>query len=127
MILYIFFEVYSLTSPYSSFHTLDDAGKAKTMQVGEWTPPVLLITMNGNRLFCTNHNNVECDLEDCFRIRPTKRPMLFTYKTFDVKAISMHLVNPEVYFQVVDEIIAFNAMKRKASNFLRRKMTQGYR
>ena len=69
---------------------------------------MLLITMNGNRLFCTNHNNVECDLEDCFRIRPTKRPMLFTYKTFDVKAISMHLVNPEVYFQVVDEIIAFN-------------------
>lgn len=49
-----------------AFRTL---GKAKTLEIGNWTPPVLLIEMRGNRVYCTNHNNVECDLEDCFRIR----------------------------------------------------------
>lgn len=67
---------------------------------------MLLIEMGGSRVFCTNHNNVECDLEDCFRIRPTKRPMLFLYKKLDVKAFSLHLVNPECWFAVADELIA---------------------
>lgn len=81
-------------------------GKAKTTQVGDWTPPVLLFEMLGSRIFCTNHNNVECDLEDCFRIRPTKRPMLFVYKKLDVKSITIHLINPHNWIALSDMLIA---------------------
>lgn len=81
-------------------------GKRKTTAVGLWTPPVLLFEMTGNRYFCTNHNNVECDLEDCFRIRSTKRPMLFVYKKLDTKRVALHLINPEIWFAVADELIS---------------------
>jgi hypothetical protein len=81
-------------------------GKAKSSEVGPWTPPVFLIEMLGSRIFCTNHNNVECDLEDCFRIRPTKRPMLFVYKKLDVKSVSFHLINPHNWTEFSDMLVA---------------------
>lgn len=34
--------------------------------------------------------------------------MLFLYKKLDVKSISMHLVNPDVWFAVADQLIAAN-------------------
>jgi hypothetical protein len=89
-------------------------GKAKTNKLGPWTPPVLFIEMLGSRVYCTNHNSVECDLEDCFRIRPTKRPMLFLYKKLEVKSLSLHLVNPECWSAVADALIANGKLSMSA-------------
>ena len=94
---------FEINKIHFAFRTL---GKAKTLKVGEWTPPVLLIEMSGSRIVCTNHNNVECDLEECFRVRPTKRQMLFLYKKFEIKNLSIYLVNPDLWFSVADELIA---------------------
>ena len=78
-----------LNKIYIGFRTL---GRNKTVKIGEWTPPVLLAELSGNRFFCTNHNGVEVDLDECLRVRPTKRPVLFLYKKFNVKRFNCWLI-----------------------------------
>lgn len=84
------------------YFALRTLGRLKCAEVGPWTPPVLLLEMTGNRYVTTNQSGVEAELEECFRVRLTKRPMLFVYKKFVCKKVSAYLVNPEVWFQVAD-------------------------
>lgn len=80
-------------------------GRTKATTFGAWTPPVLLLECSRARLFCTNHNGVEAELNECFRIRTTKRPLLFVYKKLAVEKVSVYLVNPEIWFSVCDALI----------------------
>lgn len=102
-----------LNKIYIGFRTL---GRNKTVKIGDWTPPVLLAELAGNRFFCTNHNGVEVDLDECLRVRPTKRPVLFLYKKFNVKRFNCWLINPELWFSVADELIAGNGMEGVSNN-----------
>ena len=80
-------------------------GRMKTTTVGPWTPPVFLIELSGARVFCTNHNGFETELDECLRIRPTKRPLLFLYKKLEVEKASFHLINPELWVTVAEELL----------------------
>jgi hypothetical protein len=80
-------------------------GKIKTVEIGLWTPPVLLVELLGSRFFCTNHNGIETDLDSCFRVRQTKRPILFIYKKLLSKRIRIHLVNAMIWPKVREDII----------------------
>jgi N-terminal region of Chorein or VPS13 len=80
-------------------------GRMKTTTVGPWTPPVLLIELSGARVFCTNHNGLETELDECLRIRPTKRPLLFLYKKLEVEKASFHLINPELWVTIAEELL----------------------
>ena len=80
-------------------------GRMKTTTVGPWTPPVVLIELSGARVFCTNHNGFETELDECLRIRPTKRPLLFLYKKLEVEKASFHLINPELWVVVAEELV----------------------
>ena len=93
------FEVSRITI---AFRTI---GRIKTNAVGCWTPPVLVIELGGSRLFCTNHNGVETELNECIRVRNTRRPLLFMYKRLVVQRASIYIINPEVWFQVAYELI----------------------
>jgi hypothetical protein len=85
-----------------AFRTL---GKIKSSAVGPWTPPVLVLELAGGRWFCTNHNGVEVELNECIRIRNGRRPLLFLYKRLEVARASVYVVNPETWSQVSDELI----------------------
>jgi len=102
-----------LNKIYIGFRTL---GRNKTDKIGPWTPPVILVELCGNRFFCTNNNGVEVELDECLRVRPTKRPVLFLYKTFNVKRFNCWLINPELWFSVADELIAGNGMESVSNN-----------
>ena len=39
-------------------------GRIKTGTVGPWTPPVALFELSGARVFCTNHNGFESELDE---------------------------------------------------------------
>ena len=93
------FEVSRITI---AFRTI---GHVKTTAIGCWTPPVIVIELGGSRLFCTNHNGVETELNECIRVRNTRRPLLFMYKRLVVQRASIYIINPEVWFQVADELI----------------------
>lgn len=80
-------------------------GRMKTTSVGPWTPPVVLIELSGARVFCTNHNGLETELDECLRIRPTKRPLLFLYKKLEVERASFYLINPELWVTVAEELM----------------------
>ena len=80
-------------------------GRIKTGTVGPWTPPVALFELFGARVFCTNHNGFESELDECIRVRQTKRPLMFLYKKLEVERASMHLVNPEIWGTVAVELI----------------------
>jgi hypothetical protein len=87
------------------FFALRTLGRLKTTKVGPWTPPVLFVEMTGNRYVSTNQSGVETELEECFRVRLSKRPMLFVYKKFICKKVSAYLVNPELWNAVSNELI----------------------
>jgi hypothetical protein len=93
------FEVNQVTV---AFRTI---GRVKTTAVGCWTPPVLVIELGAARLFCTNHNGVETELNECIRVRNTRRPLLFLYKHLNIERASVYMVNPEVWDDVADELI----------------------
>ena len=80
-------------------------GRMKSNSCGPWTPPVLLLEFSGARIFCTNHNGAETELNECLRVRPTKRPMLFAYKKFEVEKACVHLINPELWFSIADKLL----------------------
>lgn len=102
-------------------------GKLKTASVGPWTPPVLLIELSGNRYFSTNERSVEAELDDCFRIHTSKRQTLFVYKKFESKKASMYLVEPSVWFEVVDELTADNKLaNRDFYRYIRNLKLQGH-
>ena len=66
---------------------------------------MIVIELGGSRLFCTNHNGVETELNECIRVRNTRRPLLFMYKRLVVERASIYIINPEVWFLVADELI----------------------
>ena len=93
------FEVNQITV---AFRTI---GRVKTAAVGCWTPPVVVAEFGRARLYCTNHNGVEAELNECIRVRNTRRPLLFLYKQLNVERASMYVVNPEVWDRVADQLI----------------------
>ena len=84
---------------------LQTLGRLKSNIVGPWSPPVALFELSGARLFCTNHNGFETELDECIRIRQTKRPLLFLNKKLEIEKASMYLVNPESWDAVANELI----------------------
>ena len=84
---------------------LQTLGRLKTNVIGPWSPPVALFELSGARVFCTNHNGFESELDECIRIRQTKRPLLFLNKKLEIEKASMHLVNPESWDIVANELI----------------------
>ena len=80
-------------------------GRMKATSFGAWTPPVLLLECSLARLYCTNHNGLEVELNECFRVRTTKRPLLFIYKKFAVERSSIYLVNPELWTSICDALM----------------------
>ena len=96
------------------FRTL---GRAKSAEVGDWTPPVLLLEFFGNRFYCTNHNGVGAELDECLRVRPTGKPILFIYKRCDITKASAHLINPDLWFQIADELIVGGGMRKALERY----------
>ena len=116
---------FQVNKVWVAFRTL---GRLKTNEIGIWTPPVLLVEMTGNRYFSTNHNGIEVELEECFRILLTKRPILFIYKKFLCKKLSVYLVNPDVWFNIADELTNGKEHKNffQKLNVSKLPMTRGY-
>ena len=86
--LAIFSMSFEINKVYVALRTF---GRLKTTQVGPWTPPVLLLELTGTRYFSVNHNGLETELEECFRIRQDKRPLLFVYKKIEYSKLSKFL------------------------------------
>lgn len=82
---------------FIAFRTL---GRLKTNISGDWRPPVLLLEILGNRYYSTNHNGIETELEECFRIRTSKRSILFVYKRLTLRKVAAYLINPEIWDEV---------------------------
>jgi hypothetical protein len=80
-------------------------GNIKTDKIGPWTPPILLAELCGIRFNNTNHNGAEVELDECLRVRATKRPIIFVYKKLDVKSISLYLINPYEWSSVSESLI----------------------
>ncbi len=86
-------------------------GRAKSTSIGDWTPPVLVAEFIGIRYFCTTHNDIEAEIEECMRIRQSPRPILFVYKKLDIKKGSVYLINPEMWSSISKELIEGSDMK----------------
>lgn len=94
---------FEINKVYIGFRTL---GKMKTQTIGPWTPPVLFMELLDSKYVSTNHVNVEADLDSCFRVRETTRPILFIYKKFYSRKVNVFLVDPESWFLVADELLS---------------------
>ena len=92
-------------------------GRAKSTTIGDWTPPVLVAEFTGIRYFCTTHNDIEAEIEECMRIRQSTRPILFVYKKLDIKNGSVYLVNPEVWSAMSKELLEGSDMKMIMSKY----------
>ena len=86
-------------------------GRAKSTSIGDWTPPVLVAEFIGIRYFCTTHNDIEAEIEECMRIRQSPRPILFVYKKLDIKKGSVYLINPEMWSTISKDLIEGSDMK----------------
>lgn len=80
-------------------------GNIKTDKIGPWTPPILLAELCGIRFNNTNHNGAEVELDECLRVRATKRPIIFVYKKLDVKYLSLYLINPYEWASLSESLI----------------------
>jgi hypothetical protein len=100
----ISFEINRLLVAYATL------GKLKAKKMGPWTPPVMLAEFCGNRFYCTNHQNNETELEECFRIMNTNRPILFIYKQLKSRQASLHMINPKLWPAMASDLIAGNSL-----------------
>ena len=109
---------FEVNKAYVALRTL---GKYKTNSIGIWTPPTMLLEIQGLRYCNTNHVGVESSLEECFRVKKGRRDTLFVYKKVATQKASLYLINPNDWFDVADEITEGNGFKAILT-----KLTQKY-